>query len=215
MNGLISNAEATNPRGSSRRSFLSGLILGGASGALAAALAFRARSSNSKQEGNRPVTDLSEAFRTLDHQRFMREAIARAKNVPDLPFGAVIVLAERAEIVADGFNRSKLNPTYHGEVDAINRCAESQPEIDWNGLVLYTTAEPCPMCQSAVEWAGIRMVVFGSSIPFLKSLGFWQIDIRAEEVARRTPFHHCALLGGVLEKECDALFLATGRKPVK
>ena len=115
--------------------------------------------------------------------------------------------ADRAEIIADGFNRSKLSPTYHGEVDAINRCAESHPDIDWNGLVLYTTAEPCPMCQSAVEWAGIRMVVFGSSIPFLKSLGYSQIDIRAEEVARRTPFHHCVLLGGIFRKNATHFFL--------
>jgi tRNA(Arg) A34 adenosine deaminase TadA len=145
----------------------------------------------------------------------MREAIARAKNNPEFPFGTVIVFAERAEIVADGFNRTRLSPTYHGEVDAINRCAESHPNIDWNSLVLYTTAEPCPMCQSAVAWAGIRMVVYGSSIPFLKSLGYSQIDIRAEEVARRAPFHPCAVLGGILQDECDSLFLATGRKPAK
>jgi tRNA(Arg) A34 adenosine deaminase TadA len=148
------------------------------------------------------------AMRTLDHERFMREAIARARNVPQLPFGAVIVRAEKAEIVADGFNRSRISPTYHGEVDAINRCAQRNPDIDWSGLVLYTTAEPCPMCQSAVAWAGIGMVVFGSSIPFLQSLGWWQIDIRAEEVIRRTPFRQCVLLGGVLEKECNALFQA-------
>src|SRR5262249_31610560 len=144
----------------------------------------------------------SAAMNKLDHERFMRAAIQQARNVPELPFGAVIVDAEKAEIVAEGFNRSKLSPTYHGEVDAINRCAQDHTEIDWGKLVLYTTAEPCPMCESAVAWAGIGMVVFGSSIPFLQSLGWWQVDIRAEEVIRRTPFRQCALLGGVLEEEC-------------
>jgi len=79
--------------------------------------------------------------------------------------------------------------------------------------VLYTTAEPCPVCQSAVEWAGIPWVVYGSSIPFLQGLGWWQIDIRAGEVARRTPFRRTAVLGGVLAKECNALFEAAQRRP--
>jgi len=52
------------------------------------------------------------------------------------------------------------------------------------------------------------MVVFGSSIPYLKSLHWSQIDIRAEEVAKRTPFRKCAIIGGILENECNALFRA-------
>ncbi|MEI8021108.1 MAG: nucleoside deaminase [Schlesneria sp.] len=149
----------------------------------------------------------STVLQNLDHDRFMQEAIACAKRVPTRPFGAVIVVAERAEVIAQGFNRSQISPTFHGEIDVINRCAENHPKIEWNGLVLYTTAEPCPMCQSAIQWAGISMVVFGSSIPFLKSLGWNQIDIRAEEVSERTPFRKCEIVGGVLEKECNALFL--------
>ena len=35
-----------------------------------------------------------------------------------------------------------------------------------------------------------------------------QIDIRAEEVAKRTPFRKCAIIGGILENECNALFRA-------
>ncbi len=157
----------------------------------------------------------STVFQNLDHDRFMQEAIACATQVPTRPFGAVIVVAERAEVIARGFNRTDVSPTFHGEVDVINRCAENHPKIEWNGLVLYTTAEPCPMCQSAISWAGISMVVFGSSIPFLKSLAWNQIDIRAEEVARLTPFNKCEILGGVLEKECDALFHAAKASAVK
>ena len=154
-------------------------------------------------------------FQNLDHDRFMQEAIDCAKQVPSRPFGAVIVVAERAEVIARGFNRSDVSPTFHGEIDVINRCAENHPKIEWNGLVLYTTAEPCPMCQSAIQWAGISMVVFGSSIPFLKSLGWNQIDIRAEDVAGKTLFNKCEILGGVLEKECDALFLDSKASALK
>ena len=69
------------------------------------------------------------------------------------------------------------NPIWHGEIDVINRLAEAHPNIDGTQLVLYTTAESCPMCQSAVVWTGIETVVFGSSIHFLQSRGWWQIDI--------------------------------------
>jgi tRNA(Arg) A34 adenosine deaminase TadA len=138
----------------------------------------------------------------------MRLAIAQAKHVPELPFGAVLVRAATGEVVAEGYNHSEENPTFHGEIYTINRCAAQHPQIDWAQLVLYTTAEPCPMCQSAIEWAGISTVVYGSSIPFLQGLGWWQIDIRADEVVRRTPFRKSVVIGGVLEEECNALFLA-------
>jgi tRNA(Arg) A34 adenosine deaminase TadA len=155
-----------------------------------------------------PRSNARDPFPGLDHERFMRRAIAEAKKVPDLPFGAVLVRGSTGEEVAAGHNRSADSPTFHGEIDAINRCAAVHRAIDWSQLVLYTTAEPCPMCQAAIAWAGIALTVYGSSIPFLQSLNWWQIDIRAEEVLRRTPFRTLSLLGGVLEAECNALFQA-------
>lgn len=199
---------ADNSTGLSRRRwFLGGLACGGLGGALAAWLA---------QRPPRPVTPSvpelpATPFPDLDHAAHMRRAIAQAKEVPLLPFGAVLVRGGTGEVLAEGHNRSALNPTFHGEIDVINRLAAEQPKIDWSTLALYTTAEPCPMCQSAIEWAGISLVVYGSSIPFLQRLNWWQIDIRADEVARRTSFRRTAVLGGVLEKECNALFEAIPR----
>ncbi|MGV3518401.1 nucleoside deaminase [Luteitalea sp.] len=142
------------------------------------------------------------------HEVHMRRAIEAARRVPDLPFGAVIVDRETQTVVAEGWNRSALNPTWHGEIDAINRLASTQPKFDGRRLALYTTAEPCPMCQGAILWAGIETVVFGSSIRFLQAHDWKQIDILAEEVTRRSPGWRCTILGGVLEAECNALFLA-------
>ncbi|WP_109485885.1 nucleoside deaminase [Occallatibacter savannae] len=146
------------------------------------------------------------------HQRYMRRAIALAANNPKAPFGAVLVNVPKGAVMGEGWNRSSENPTWHGEIDAINRCAAAHPGIDWTRLTLYTTAEPCPMCQSAAEWAGIATIVYGSSIPFLKSLHWSQIDIRAEEVAKRSPFRKCAVVGGVLEAECNELFRRAAKR---
>ncbi len=142
----------------------------------------------------------------LGHETYMRRAIAQARRVPRYPFGAVIVDITDGEVLAEGHNRASLNPTFHGEIDVINRLAAASPGIVWDSLVLYTTAEPCPMCQSAIVWAGIRAVVYGASIPFLQQLGWHQIDIRSDEITRRAPFARTLILGGVLEAECNALF---------
>ena len=149
------------------------------------------------------------------HDDYMRQAIAMAQKVPKFPFGAVIIRRITGELIAKGFNRSSENPTFHGEIDAINRCASAHSQIDWTELDLYTTAEPCPMCQSAIEWAGITTVYYGSSIPYLQSHGWRQIDIRAEEVARRTPFRQTNVIGGILEFECNTLFEAAHKSDSK
>ena len=147
-------------------------------------------------------------FETLlqpEDERYMKRAIRLAANNVKHPFAAVLVDNKKG-VVAEGWNRSVHNPTWHGEMDAINKCAASHPKIDWTKLTLYTTAEPCAMCQGAVAWSGIRRVVFGSSIPFLKTLNWWAIDIRAEEIARLSAFRECTVVGGVLEEECNQLF---------
>ena len=141
-----------------------------------------------------------------DDETYMKRAILMAGNNPKFPFGAVLVDENKGQVVAEGWNRSVKNPTWHGEMDAINKCAAAQANIDWTKLTLYTTAEPCAMCQGAVAWAGIKKVVFGSSIPFLKSLNWWAIDIRAEELSRLAAFRECKVVGGVMEEACNELF---------
>ena len=142
----------------------------------------------------------------LEHELYMRRAIALAGNVPAYPFGSVIIDRDTGKILAEGWNKSRLNPTWHGEIDAINQLIQADPEIEGKKLVIYSTAEPCPMCQAAILWTGIEMVIFGTSIRSLQRLGYRQIDILAEEVIRRSPAWNCAISGGVLEQECDALF---------
>ncbi len=147
----------------------------------------------------------------LDHEQHMRRAVATAARVPDRPFAAVVVDRASGAVVAEGCNRTDENPTWHGEIDAINRLVAADPGFDGSRLVLYTTAEPCPMCQGAILWSGIGAVVFGASIRFLTDIGWRQIDIAADEVARRAPGWKCEVVGGVLEAECNELFLTASR----
>jgi tRNA(Arg) A34 adenosine deaminase TadA len=142
----------------------------------------------------------------IDHEYYMRRAIVLAANVPDLPFGALIVNGDSGAFLSEGWNKTSINPTWHGEIDAINGLVSSGIGVEGENLILYTTAEPCPMCLGAILWTGIETVVFGTSIRSLQRLGWRQIDILAEEVVRRSPGWNCRLIGGVLERDCDALF---------
>ena len=144
------------------------------------------------------------------HEGFMRIAIELANENPRYPFAAIIVHRDSGNIIAEGLNHSKSNPVLHAEIDAINHCATNSNGYAWSELDLYTTAEPCPMCQSAIEWAGIQNVYYGTSIPYLQSLHWDQINIRAEEISAKTPFRKTHITGGILEKTCNQLFLGAG-----
>lgn len=151
----------------------------------------------------------------MNQNDYMWQAISMGRKGSKFPFGAVIVLKTTGKIIAKGMNRSPENPVLHGEIDAINHCSAKHPQIDWSKLDLYTTAEPCPMCQAAIEWAGISSVYYGTSIPYLQSRGWRQIDIRADEVAHRNPFRQTKVIGGILESECNALFDAARQRVSK
>lgn len=79
------------------------------------------------------------------------------------PFGAVIV--KNGEIVATGVNSvtSSKDPTAHAEINAIrNACAELD-SFNLSGCEVYSSCEPCPMCLSALYWAGVSRIYYGNT----------------------------------------------------
>lgn len=148
----------------------------------------------------------------MDHEKYMRRAIEIARGNPAAPFGCVIADAETGETLAEGLNDAEKSPVLHGETDAIIRLARERPGVEWGRTVLYTTAEPCPMCSGAIVWSGIPRVAYGTSIQTLKRLGLPQIDLPCEEVSRRSSFGGFEVTDGVLEEACDVLFEEMARR---
>lgn len=148
----------------------------------------------------------------MDHEKYLRRAIEIAHGNPGTPFGCVIVDGDTGEILAEGLNDDEKNPILHGETVAIMNLIDTHPDVERGHLVLYTTAEPCPMCSGAILWSGIPGVVYGASISTLKRLGLPQIDLPCEEVSRRASFGGFEVTPGVLGTECEGLFTAFARR---
>lgn len=154
-------------------------------------------------------TTLTSEIKTFDSYvyDFMRETIEVAKSNPIAPYGAIIVYDDR-EILLKSVNSANNHPLMHGELSVIHTLFSNGFDGDRSKLSLYSTAEPCPMCAAAMYWAMIPKVFYGSSIAFLHDLFGRQIQIGAREILSHTPsFYEAELVGGVMEEECNDLFL--------
>lgn len=141
------------------------------------------------------------------HEAAMRAAIAMGAQNASYPFGAVITNASNGSILAKGVNQTFQNPVLHGEMVCINNYVSQQGNKNWGDCVLYTTGEPCPMCMSALVWAGIGGVVYGSSAESIKKTGIDIFTFSAKDINQGNSFSQTQLLGGILESECNALFI--------
>jgi len=142
---------------------------------------------------------------------FMAATIEVAAENPIAPYGAMIVYDDK-DILLKSVNSAHHHPLMHGELSVIHTLFNNSFDGDVSKLSLYTTAEPCPMCAAAIYWAMIPKVVYGSSIAFLHDLFGRQIQVSAQEVLSKTPeFYNCHLIGGIMEEECNQLFIEAKR----
>ena len=64
------------------------------------------------------------------------------------------------------------DPTAHGEIQAIRDACSNLKTYDLSGHILYTTAEPCPMCRAAIMWSNIDKVYYGCNVDDTEKIGF-------------------------------------------
>lgn len=156
-----------------------------------------------------PVRPPDSSQTALDEERMDELAAFTArsfKTASPVPFGASIVdsaggtqLVRVLNAVAPRFDVSA-----HAEVRAIRFATRKLKKLSLAGYTLYTTCEPCPMCMSAILWAGLDRVVYGATIEDANR-HCDQIQISAREVTERSDMH-CQVDGPVLREHCYALF---------
>lgn len=105
----------------------------------------------------------------MDDKYYMDLAITeakKAKNIDEVPVGAVIVDANNT-VIGYGFNCpiSSNDPTSHAEINAMRMAARASKNYRLTDTTLYVTIEPCIMCMGAIIHARIKRVVFGAKDP--------------------------------------------------
>ncbi len=105
---------------------------------------------------------------TEQDRKFMARAIELSEKTSLVDcaggvFGTVIV--QDGKIIGEGANRvvAENDPTWHGEIQAIRNACSKLGSFKLPRAVLYTSAEPCPMCAAAAYWAGIEHIFYAST----------------------------------------------------
>ena len=133
-------------------------------------------------------------------EKFMKMALEEAKEAGrsgEVPVGAILVKGHR--VIAKDHNRCiELNdPTAHAEVLVLRKGGETLRNYRLSDTILYVTAEPCPMCVSAMIHGRISRLVFGTPEP-----KFGAVESKFRLLDANGFNHKVKVVRGVLEKEC-------------
>lgn len=79
------------------------------------------------------------------------------------PFGAVVVRGDEVITVASNSVTIDNDPTAHAEVNAIRSACKKLGTFKLDGCYIYSSCEPCPMCLSALYWAGVDRIYYGNT----------------------------------------------------
>lgn len=104
----------------------------------------------------------------MNDQYYMRLALEearKAKEIGEVPIGAIIVLDDTVISSAHNLREKEQRSIAHAEILAIDRACEKLGSWRLENATLYVTLEPCPMCAGAIVLSRIDRVVYGASDP--------------------------------------------------
>jgi tRNA(adenine34) deaminase len=137
----------------------------------------------------------------VDHERYMREALALAREAAqagEAPVGAVVVGADGV-VLGRGRNApiASCDPTAHAEILALREAAARSGNYRLPEATLYVTLEPCVMCAGALVAARIRRLVFAA-----RDLRFGGVRSKFRLADSELLNHRVEVTEGVLAVEC-------------
>ena len=151
-------------------------------------------------------------------ERFMQLAVEEARKGSASgaggPFGACIV--RRGRVVGLGHNRvlQGRNATLHAEMCAITETSRRLKTHLLGDCEIYSTTEPCVMCFAAINWAKIKTIYFGTTVPDVKRLGFNELTI-SNRTLKRLGKSRVRIVPGFCREECLELLDYWKRLPNK
>lgn len=143
---------------------------------------------------------LAPELATLDLAAFMRAALYEAEQAGlagELPIGAVVVID--GQIIARGRaqHQAQRNQLRHAELNALLAGGEALWQHSERAL-LFTSAEPCPLCLGAAVMADVPHIIFAAHDAVVHS----RQTVAENPYVRR---HIQSYYGGVLEAESRAI----------
>ena len=98
----------------------------------------------------------------------MERALAQARQavtVGEVPVGAVLV--RNGSVLAEAHNLIETTPdaTAHAEMLLLREAARQTQSWRLDGVTIYVTLEPCPMCAGAMVLARIDRLVYAAPDP--------------------------------------------------
>lgn len=134
----------------------------------------------------------------LTDEYYMNEALKEAQKAfqkDEVPIGAVITFDGKIVARAHNLTETLNDVTAHAEMQAITAAANALGGKYLKGCSIYVTIEPCPMCASALYWAQIDKVVFGS------------YDTKMGAISKGYQLFHpkTHITHGVMQDECSQL----------
>jgi tRNA(adenine34) deaminase len=143
-------------------------------------------------------------------EKYMRMALEEAKKAGrrgEVPVGAVLLKGNL--VLSKDHNRCiELNdPTAHAEVLVLRRGGEILRNYRLNNTMMYVTAEPCPMCVSAMVHGRISRLVFGTLEP-----KFGAVESNIKLLENHGLNYKVKVDRGILKEECADLLKAFFRE---
>jgi len=128
------------------------------------------------------------------------EQAEKGRERGEVPVGAILLKGH--QVLAKDHNRciELSDPTAHAEILVLRKGGEILRNYRLNGTVMYVTAEPCPMCVSAMVHGRISRLVFGSCEP-----KFGAVESKFRLLNDEGLNHKVRVERGVLEKECGEI----------
>src|SRR5256714_7274395 len=103
-----------------------------------------------------------------DDAHYMERALAQARQaaaVGEVPVGAVLL--RNGSVIAEAHNLIETTPdaTAHAEMLVLKEAAKITQSWRLEGVTVYVTLEPCPMCAGAMVLARIDRLGYGAPGP--------------------------------------------------
>jgi len=101
----------------------------------------------------------------MTNEELMLQAIQEAKMSSE-PLKCGVVIAKNGEIVTKTYNQQRKtnNATAHAEILAIKEAGTKLGRKNLEDCVIYCSCEPCTMCLSAIVFAKIPKLFFGTTL---------------------------------------------------